>query len=348
MRIQAARDATIPAPTAHTSATVAMRTMTGSTSRWRAMPPQTPPSMRSSRERVIRRGVVFSVVVVGESFRVCMSAWSPPRRPRTIGNRPYVPSPGEPWGRRRLQRDGGPGDARTGPRGGAHRAVERGDEHVAQAVAVEAAALEPVEARGLDKADPAADRDPQRGRGLAPFAAAGQVLEQPRDHDAADALDDVGHRGVAADPGAQDGRVAAGVRLDVLEVALEGGGEAGARLERRVGLGERLHLVGRRADDRHIEVALAREVVVEQALRDPRGRGDVVDRDLVERPLAEDLDAERDQLLVAGAGAQKGAAGGHARRSVSRATAASRGGSARRSAPATRASQTATIAARAA
>src|SRR3954451_4911616 len=145
MRIQAARYATIPAPTAHTSATVAMRTMTGSRSRWRAMPPQTPPSMRSSLERVIRRGVVFSVVV-GESVRVSMSAWSPPGRPRTIGNRPYVPSPGEPWVGAGYRRDGGPGDARVRPRRGAHRAVERGDEHVAQPVAVEAAALGPVEA----------------------------------------------------------------------------------------------------------------------------------------------------------------------------------------------------------
>src|SRR4051812_18296366 len=311
MRIHAARYATAPAPTAQTSATVAMRTMTGSMSRWRAMPPQTPPSMRSSRERVIRRGVFLSVVV-GESFRVSMRQWSPPSRPRTIGNRPYVPSPGEPSGRGRLQRDGGGGDARVRPRRGAHRAVERGDEHVAQPVAVEAPTLEPVEARGLDEADPAADGDPQRGRRLAALAATGQVLEQSRDHDPADPLDDVGHRGVAADPGAQHGRVAAGVRLDVLEVALERGGEAGARLERRVGLGERLHLVGRRADDRHVEVALAREVVVEQALRDPRGGGDVVDRDLVERALAEDVDAERDQLLVAGAGAPTGAGGGPA------------------------------------
>src|SRR3954454_7618436 len=127
MRIQAARYATIPAPTAHTSATVAMRTMTGSTSRWRAMPPQTPPSMRSSLERVIRRGGVFSVVV-GESIRVSMSAWSPPGRPRTIGNRPYVPSPGEPLVAAAYSATAGPADARVGPRRGAHRAVERGAE----------------------------------------------------------------------------------------------------------------------------------------------------------------------------------------------------------------------------
>src|SRR3954452_23124637 len=269
MRIQAARYATIPAPTAHTSATVAMRTMTGSTSRWRAMPPQTPPSMRSSLERVIRRGVVFSVVV-GESVRVSMSVWSPPGRPRTIGNRPYVPSPGEP--------------------------------SVAAVYTATAGAAT---------------------RGSVPAAA----LTAPSS--AADLLHDVGHRGVAADPGAQDGRVAAGVRLDVLEVVIERSREAGGRLELRVGLGERLHLVRRRADDRDVEVALAREVVVEQALRDPGGGGYVVDRDLVERPLAEDLDAERDELLAAGVGAQTGAAGGHPRRSVSRATAGSRGGAAR-------------------
>src|SRR5919199_1824691 len=103
------------------------------------------------------------------------------------------------------------------------------------------------------------------------------------------------------------------------------------------------------AHDRDVEVALAREVVVEQPLRDPGRRGDVVDRDLVERPLAEDVDAERDELLAASVGAQTGAAGGgHARVSVARGRAGSRGGSARRSAHATRPSQTATIAASAA
>src|SRR3954462_15196123 len=88
MRIQAATYATAPAPTAQTSTMVAMRTMTGSMSRCLAMPPHTPPSMRSSRERAMRRGALWSLV--------SMPAWLRPGRSRTIGNRPYVRSPGGP------------------------------------------------------------------------------------------------------------------------------------------------------------------------------------------------------------------------------------------------------------
>jgi hypothetical protein len=84
--------------------------------------------------------------------------------------------------------------------------------------------------------------------------------------------------------------------------------------------------------------------VVEQALGDPRRRGDVVDRDLVERPLAEDLDPEAHELLATGVGAPAGAAGGgHGRPSVPRAVTGD-GGSASPSAQATSASHTATIA----
>src|SRR3954470_5762784 len=236
--------------------------------------------------------------------------------------------------------------ARVRARGRADRAAERGDEHLAQVGTGEAAVLEPVEARRLHEADPAAHRDAERHRRRLAVGRHRQVVEQPGDHRAADLLDDVGDGRVAADPGAQHGRVAARVGLDVLEVALERGREALARLERRVGLGERLHLVGGRADDGDVEVALAREVVIEQALRDAGRRGDVVDRDLVERALAEDVDAERDELLAASVGAQTGAAGGgHARRSLACVRTPSRG-SASPSAHATSASQTATTAAR--
>ena len=98
--------------------------------------------------------------------------------------------------------------------------------------------------------------------------------------------------------------------VDVLEVLVQAGRQALERRQVGIGLGHGLHLVGRVPHDRDVEVALAREVVVEQALRDPGGRRDVVDRDLVEGALAEDLDAQRDELLAAGVGAQAGATGG--------------------------------------
>ena len=97
-------------------------------------------------------------------------------------------------------------------------------------VALRVAVLEPVEARRLDEADPAAHRDAQRHRRLLAGRRHGQVVEQAGDHRAADLLDDLGDRRVAADPGAQHGRVPARVGLDVLEVALEHRGLARADL----------------------------------------------------------------------------------------------------------------------
>ena len=162
------------------------------------------------------------------------------------------------------------------------------------------------------------------------------------DHRRADVLDDGRDLAVGADAGAQHGRVAAGVGVDVLEVLVQAGRQALERREVGIGLGDGLHLVGRVAHDRDVEVALAREVVVEQALRDPGGRRDVVDRDLVEGALAEHLDAQRDELLAAGVGAQAGATGGcHVDATVAR-WRGWRRGSARPSAQASSPSQTAT------
>jgi hypothetical protein len=132
------------------------------------------------------------------------------------------------------------------------------------------------------------------------------------------------------------------VGLDVGQVLVQALGQALERGEAGIGLGDGLHLVGRVAHDLDVEVALAREVVVEQALRDPGRRRDVVDRDLVEGALAEHLDAERDELLAARIGAQAGATGGcHVDATVAR-WRAWRRGSARPRAQASRPSQTAT------
>src|SRR5919198_5359765 len=80
------------------------------------------------------------------------------------------------------------------------------------------------------------------------------------------------------------------------------------------------------AHDRDVEVALAWEVVVEQALRDAGRRGDVVDRDVVERSFAEHLAAEGDELLAAGVCRQAGATGGgHVEGTVARERTRSRG-----------------------
>src|SRR4051812_19875402 len=76
-------------------------------------------------------------------------------------------APLEPWRwtpARRLPRRRSGDHPRVRPGCGADRAVERRDQHLAQVGAAEPAVLEPVEARGLDEADPAAHRDAQRDR----------------------------------------------------------------------------------------------------------------------------------------------------------------------------------------
>ena len=88
-------------------------------------------------------------------------------------------------------------------------------------------------------------------------------------------------------------------------------------VERGIGLGALAQLARGLADDGHVEVALGREVVVEQALGDPGLRGDVVDGDLVVGALAEQLETDVDELAPAGVEIQTRTRGrGHGRKSV--------------------------------
>ena len=66
-----------------------------------------------------------------------------------------------------------------------------------------------------------------------------------------------------------------------------------------VGLDHVAQLRRRGAHAGHVELALAREVVVEQALGDPRPGGDLVDGDGVVGVRAEQLEADAHELLTA-------------------------------------------------
>ena len=86
--------------------------------------------------------------------------------------------------------------------------------------------------------------------------------------------------------------------LDVVEEAVEAGVELRLGIEAGIGpqhLGELSLPALDRGDD---EVLLGRKVVVEQAFRDPRGLGDLLDRDFLVRPHPEQLDAGAEQLLA--------------------------------------------------
>ncbi len=97
-------------------------------------------------------------------------------------------------------------------------------------------------------------------------------------------------------PASSSARIAVRGLADEREVGVERAPQALGRRQRRVGLGELQQLVGLRADRREVEAALALEVVVEQALRDARGSGYVVDRELVVGVLREQLAADREQV----------------------------------------------------
>jgi hypothetical protein len=118
----------------------------------------------------------------------------------------------------------------------------------------------------------------------------------------AGALDHRGHLGVRADAAAEQRRERPGVGDDEVEVRVEPGADA---LERRqLGIGgadgARDQIVGGGLQAGDVQIALGREVVVEQALRDAGGAGDVVDRHLVVGALGERLLAQLEQLRAAG------------------------------------------------
>src|SRR6185503_13897694 len=130
-------------------------------------------------------------------------------------------------------------------------------------------------------------------------AGLGNGVEDALGVDAPVLVDDRAHLGVAADAAAQQRCVPARVLLDVGEVGVDALVEALERVERGIGLGALAQLAPGLADDGHVEVALGREVVVEQALRDAGLRRDVVDGDLVVGALAEQLETDLDELAPA-------------------------------------------------
>jgi hypothetical protein len=171
--------------------------------------------------------------------------------------------------------------------------------------------------------DPAAHRRAQQRRRRVPplQARAPQPLQDPAGELAPERVDDRRDLGVRAAARAHELQVPRRVGLDVGEVGVEGL-EGPLRLGHRLGDGgDRAEVLHAGPHDLHVEVALRAEVVVEQALRDPAPRGDVVDGDLVEGPCGEELLPEREELLTTRVEGQAGA-DGHGRQ----ATGAPRGG----------------------
>ena len=157
----------------------------------------------------------------------------------------------------------------------------------------EVAVVEPVEADALDEAEPALERGAQGGGGLGLVRdALGDQAQELR----AVAVADRAHLGVGAEAGEVERAEAVGRLVDEREVGVERAAQALGGRQRRVGLGEREQLVRLGADRREVEAALALEVVVEEALRDARGGGDVVDRELVVGVPGEQLATDREQL----------------------------------------------------
>src|SRR5688500_10117367 len=86
------------------------------------------------------------------------------------------------------------------------------------------------------------------------------------------------------------------VLLDVVEVRVYRGAQASSRRQRRVRFGQLPQLQRSRTDRLGVELALAAKVMIEEPLRDLRGLRDVVDRNLVVRPLQKQTNAKLDQL----------------------------------------------------
>ena len=110
--------------------------------------------------------------------------------------------------------------------------------------------------------------------------------------------------GVAAAAAAEDRRVGGLVFLDEVEEAVEAGGELLGGGEVGVGRGQLRQLLLAALEGGDEEVLLGREVVVEQALGDAGGAGDLLDRDLVVGALGEQAGAGGEQLLAPGVGAE--------------------------------------------
>jgi len=112
--------------------------------------------------------------------------------------------------------------------------------------------------------------------------------------------------GVAAAATAEDRHVGGGMVFDETEEAIEGGFQPLGRGEAGVRGGQLPQLDLAAAQGGQDEVLLGREVVVEQSFGDACRRGDLLDRDLVVGPAAEQLGAGGKQLLAARVGAHSG------------------------------------------
>src|SRR5262249_50143264 len=144
--------------------------------------------------------------------------------------------------------------------------------------------------------DPRPDRDPALRPRLEERAdrRAAEKLVEDRD---AHAFENVEHFGIRADPTAHQRDEAGALILDVLEVRVDAGDRAVAWREPVGDIDElRDQLVGGLAQPGDVEVALRREVVIEQAFRDLRLLRELVDRHLVVRVRGERFAAHREQL----------------------------------------------------
>ena len=169
---------------------------------------------------------------------------------------------------------------------------EGGGEEAEDVAARDVAAVGPVEGDAFGEADPAADDQADEG---AAFGEA-DALQDLVDHGAAGALDDRARLGIGADAAPQQMSVGGGVLLDVREKRVDAFAELGGGCELGTDGRQALHVLGADPDDLDVEMSLAREVVVEQALRDARGGRDLVDRDGVVRAGVEESSSEVEQL----------------------------------------------------
>jgi hypothetical protein len=93
------------------------------------------------------------------------------------------------------------------------------------------------------------------------------------------------------------------VLADRVDEVAEPGTEALDRRQVRIGLDPVTKPLDQRLEAGDVEPLLAAEVLEDQAVRDPGGVGDLVDRDLVVVPVAKDLERSADQLEPALSGA---------------------------------------------
>lgn len=188
---------------------------------------------------------------------------------------------------------------------GQDRPAERRAQDHPEPPAVAAAVLHPVENRTLDEEEPTLGGRFQLGRArdrdgrLLPFP---DPIEQCRQLLRPTRLQRRGdHRVLATAP--EDRGEGRRVLVDVVEVGVQAGVQPLDRRERLVRREARRQLFLPTLDRRDDELSLGRKVVIQQAFRDSRRFGDLLDRDLCVRAPAQQRDSRVEQLLPPSVGA---------------------------------------------